>query len=297
MIKVFVRKISENILLSTTYFLIALLAVGGFFYYKILNTNYVLENALMEANAKLKTYEDGVKTLAKQNEELSGTLESKKTEINSLTNEVGGLSSKVGMFEKLAKNDKELLEKYSKVFFLNEHYIPKELSEVPESLLVSKDKTIKIASNVLPFLKRMDERAKEDGINLKVVSGYRSFSEQSSLKSSYKVTYGSGANKFSADQGYSEHQLGTTIDFSNDKLGTNFTAFESTNAYIWLTNHAHKFGFILSYPKNNAYYQFEPWHWRFVGEALATKLHNYNKNFYDMDQREINEYLINMFDY
>ena len=108
--------------------------------------------------------------------------------------------------------------------------------------------------------------------------------------------YGSGANKFSADQGYSEHQLGTTVDFTTPDIGAGFSKFETTAAYTWLTDNAYKYGFALSYPKNNAYYQFEPWHWRFVGVELATKLHNDNMYFYDLNQRIIDTYLVYIFD-
>jgi len=55
--------------------------------------------------------------------------------------------------------------------------------------------------------------------------------------------------------------------------------FNKTKAYQWLLNNAYKYGFILSYPENNEYYIYEPWHWRFVGIKLATKLHNENKFF------------------
>jgi D-alanyl-D-alanine carboxypeptidase len=86
------------------------------------------------------------------------------------------------------------------------------------------------------------------------------------LKSQYRVTYGAGtANSFSADQGYSEHQLGTTVDFTTPKVGGTLTGFDKTDSYKWLQNNAYKYGFILSYPSSNGYYIFEPWHWRFVG--------------------------------
>jgi len=133
-------------------------------------------------------------------------------------------------------------------------------------------------------------------IDLKIVSAYRSFYDQLVTKISYKTLYGSGANQFSADQGYSEHQLGTTIDFTTAKLDGLSLQFENQDAYAWLRGNAYKFGFVLSYPKNNSYYQYEPWHWRFVGIALATKLHDENKNFYDLTQREIDQYLISLFD-
>ena len=110
------------------------------------------------------------------------------------------------------------------------------------------------------------------------------------------MSYGSGANSFSADQGYSEHQLGTAIDFTTLELGSDFSSFEKTDAYKWLLDNAYEYGFILSYPKDNTYYQFEPWHWRFVGKSLANTLHQENKNFYDVDQRTIDSYLISIFD-
>ena len=138
---------------------------------------------------------------------------------------------------------------------------------------------------------------KATGTEIRIISAYRSFGEQSSLNTSYKITYGAGtANKFSADQGYSEHQLGTTVDLTTAKLGSSFEQFDGTIAYRWLQDNAYRYGFILSYPKNNKYYQYEPWHWRYVGVDLATKLHNDKKNFYDMDQREIDTYLIKFFD-
>jgi zinc D-Ala-D-Ala carboxypeptidase len=75
----------------------------------------------------------------------------------------------------------------------------------------------------------------------------------------------------------------------------NFTAFEKSDAYDWLMNNSYKYGFILSYPKGNSYYQYEPWHFRFVGKLLANMLHQENKNFYDVDQRTIDNYLITIF--
>jgi D-alanyl-D-alanine carboxypeptidase len=142
----------------------------------------------------------------------------------------------------------------------------------------------------------MIEDAKEDEVNLLVVSGYRSFETQKSLKSAYSVNYGKGANTFSADQGFSEHQLGTTVDLTTKELGQNFSSFEKTKAYIWLTENAYKYGFTLSYPKGNAFYIFEPWHWRFVGLDLARTLQKEKKTFYDLDQREIDTYLVDIFD-
>lgn len=231
-----------------------------------------------------------------ENRDLAERL-TKEREINeSFEGQIGDIADTVGVLEKLSKTDKELLQKYSKIYFLNENYIPSNLADIPEEYLYNKDRSQQIHEKVIPFLKDLIEEAIEDDVSLQIISSYRSFGAQTALKSSYNTTYGSGANQFSADQGYSEHQLGTTIDFTSVGLGSNFTNFANDPAYLWLQENAYKYGFILSYPKDNTYYQFEPWHWRFVGESLARRLHRENKFFYDLDQREINEYLVSIFD-
>src|SRR5262249_35620771 len=141
---------------------------------------------------------------------------------------------------------------------------------------------------VWPHLEDLFEAAEDDGVNLRAASSYRSFDTQAILKGSYTVHYGTGANAFSADQGYSEHQLGTTLDFTTKEIGANWSsAFEGSDGYEWLIKNAYKFGFVISYPKGNTYYIYEPWHWRYVGEGLAKDLHDDGKSFYDLDQRTI----------
>ncbi len=219
-----------------------------------------------------------------------------RNKINGLTSQISDIQGTVSDLQKLKQIDPELLKKYSKVYFLNENYVPASLTAInPADTYNPKDDYL-ILTKVLPFLNNLMSVAKADGMDIEVVSAYRSFNEQSSLKSSYKVVYGIGANKFSADQGYSEHQMGTTVDFTTKDIGAGFTGFEKSATYQWLLDNAYTYGFVLSYPKGNSYYQFEPWHWRFVGRALAQKLHDDGKNFYDLDQREIDKYLISFFD-
>ena len=159
-----------------------------------------------------------------------------------------------GDLTKLSKIDPELLKKYSKIYFLNENYEPKNLTKINKEYLFDPEKPLEIQSQVEPFLNRLMGAAEEAGLDLKITSAYRSFDTQESLKSNYKVTYGSGANQFSADQGYSEHQLGTTVDFVTGSA--TFNGFEKTEAYNWLKANAYKYGFIISYPEENNYYQF-----------------------------------------
>lgn len=220
-----------------------------------------------------------------------------ETLLGTYKQEVGDISGAVSTLEKLSKTDPELLQKYSKIFFLNEHYAPARLTEIPDKYEYFESKYSKIDSQVWPYLENMLKASLAANLEIYVYSAYRSFDEQNALKNQYVVVYGAGtANQFSADQGYSEHQLGTTVDLITTGIGGTLEGFDETTAYHWLLENAYKFGFILSYPADNDYYIFEPWHWRFVGVKLATDLHNTDKNFYDLDQREIDEYLVNLFE-
>lgn len=215
--------------------------------------------------------------------------------IASFQDQIKSIAGTVGTLEKLSQTDEELLKKYSKVYFLNENYVPTKLTVIDEAYLNKSATNIEIHADVAPHLEDLLSEAHREGHQLLVASAFRSFATQSSLKAGYTSVYGSGANKFSADQGYSEHQLGTAVDFTTEKLGANFSLFASDPAYKWLLENAYNYGFILSYPSGNTYYKFEPWHWRYVGVELATKLYEERKNFYDLDQREIDQYLIKLF--
>lgn len=245
-----------------------------------------------------------VNDLRAQTVGLSTTVSNTQQNIDAVKNQVGGfeqavgsISGTVGNLQKLATLDPEFLRKYSKVSFLNENYAPAHLSDIATEYQYSPTKDPQqFLTEASPFLKSMLDAAKGSGVTLFVKSAYRSFAQQQSIKSQYTVTYGAGtANSFSADQGYSEHQLGTTVDFIPSQYGQT-KGFDKTAQFEWLQNNAHRFGFVLSYPKDNAYYVYEPWHWRFVGVKLATMLHDNKLKFYDVDQREIDNYLVNIFD-
>ena len=271
---------------------IALLGGSGYAYH---NYDKLKKEYSATTEAKLLA-EKNLVDMIDENAYLMQKLSAEESKNSDFQNQITGLTSTIGVLDKLSKTDKELLQKYSKIYFLNENYVPESLTDIQADFINEKSKIIKIHSKVLPFLQKMVLDAKSSNLSLRIISGYRSFGDQSSLKSNYKLTYGSGANTFSADQGYSEHQLGTALDFTTTKLGADFSSFKSTPEYQWLLDNAYKYGFVLSYPAGNAYYQFEPWHWRFVGEKLATRLHNESEHFYDLDQRGIDNYLINIFE-
>ncbi len=270
--------------------LIVLAAAG------VAGAGYLYFIALADMNANVAQLESVISDLRVENMALEESLYREQQKNADFQNQIGEIASTVGRLDKLSKTDRELLQKYSKVYFLNENYVPENLTNIPSDYLNNQNRPEEIHTKVYPYLRKMIEDARKAGIDLKIISAYRSFGEQGALKNSYTVVYGSGANKFSADQGYSEHQLGTTLDFTTAQLGSEFTSFKSSDGYEWLLDNAYRYGFILSYPEGNSFYQFEPWHWRFVGKSLANYLHQEGLDFYDLDQRKIDNYLIKIFD-
>lgn len=254
------------------------------------------EDLLAQRAARIVELETLLQQSSGENNDLSTTLQQEKEKNDAFESQIKKIGSTVGTLDKLAKTDKELLMKYSKVYFLNENYMPAKLVMIDKKYLYNEEIPKFIHAQVAPFLADMISDALNDGVKIWITSAFRSFDEQADLKGRYTVSYGTGANAFSADQGYSEHQLGTTLDLTTEGLGGGITGFETTPAYTWLGQNAHKYGFILSYPHNNTFYVYEPWHWRFVGTALATYMHENSLNFYDLDQRKIDTYLISLFD-
>lgn len=250
---------------------------------------------IAELEANLASTTELLRLTEEARETFKVRFEEKEDEVDALAKQVKKITGTVGTLEKLAETDPELLMKYSKVYFLNEHYTPEKLSKIEaEYSSVPTDQYLE--SRVYTELADMLDDAQDDGIEINVRSAYRSFDTQKNLKSAYSVSYGSGANTFSADQGYSEHQLGTTVDLTSPDISNQLVGFDTTKAFAWLEDNAHKYGFVLSYPKNNAFYIYEPWHWRYVGQELATDLHEDGKYFYDLDQREIDKYLVEVFE-
>jgi len=208
------------------------------------------------------------------------------------------LAGTLDEFEKLSEIDEELLAKYSKVSFLNENYVPSSLKQIDDEWVLGRAdiKDQYFHGDAMKFLEDMLERAERAGHDLRIISAYRSFDEQNELKGQFTQIYGEGANAFSADQGFSEHQLGTTVDLTIPSVGATSQTFGDTEAFEWLVENAHRYGFILSYPEDNNFYIYEPWHWRFVGRDLARDLERTDETFYERDQREINKYLLELFE-
>lgn len=120
-----------------------------------------------------------------------------------------------------------------------------------------------------------------ESLYIKIYSSYRSYDYQNTLYTNYVSNYGvTSANTFSAKPGHSEHQTGLAIDVGNNTSG--YLNFEYTSEFTWMRDNAHKYGYILRYTSGNEHltgYQYEPWHYRYVGIEAATIIYEENITF------------------
>jgi zinc D-Ala-D-Ala carboxypeptidase len=123
---------------------------------------------------------------------------------------------------------------------------------------------------------RMKKAAAAEGLDLVPISGFRTLDYQRALFERARKKHGSERNgaRWVAPPGFSEHHTGWTLDFGDGgQPGTDVEqSFEKTKVFRWLQANAGRFGFELSFPKNNSQgVGYEPWHWRFVGAEEARK--------------------------
>ncbi|MBD2844549.1 D-alanyl-D-alanine carboxypeptidase family protein [Paenibacillus sp. IB182496] len=126
-------------------------------------------------------------------------------------------------------------------------------------------------------LERMFAAAKDDGVALAGVSGYRSYARQQELFDAYVERDGEAAARtYSAEPGTSEHQSGLAMDISGtDGACAASSCFAGTPEAEWIAEHADAYGFIVRYGEDEQAitgYKYEPWHVRYVGESIAAEV-------------------------
>ena len=130
------------------------------------------------------------------------------------------------------------------------------------------------------FLKMFND-AKEEGLTLIINSSFRSYEEQEEIYNEYKNSRGEEyADTIAAHPGFSEHQTGMAIDIQT--YGSRASTFEEFDEFKWLQENAYKYGFIMRYPKDKEYitgYEYESWHYRYVGVEVATYIQENNITF------------------
>lgn len=119
----------------------------------------------------------------------------------------------------------------------------------------------------------MTAAADRDGVRLLIVSGFRSFGYQADLirrKLAAGQTIGD-ILRVNAAPGFSQHHSGEAVDIASPGSRPLTEAFEASEAFRWLCGNASRFGFAMSYPRDNAWgFTYEPWHWALgAGEDAA----------------------------
>lgn len=169
--------------------------------------------------------------------------------------------------------DDNYLMLVNKYYYLTEDYTPSDLVTLTAKYNTGvNSKMRKVAAD---YFMKMSDAATLDNITIKNASGYRSYSYQVKLYNNYVERDGKkAADTYSARPGFSEHQTGLTSDINQID-----NSFENTDAFRWLQKHAHEYGFILRFPKDKedvTGYQYEPWHYRYVGVKAAKQIHDEN---------------------
>lgn len=133
---------------------------------------------------------------------------------------------------------------------------------------------------VKPYIEKLIYDANNNGINIIVDSAFRSGNYQQMILDKLISEKGTEAYKLIALPGASEHQTGLAVDFAIYENGIyNDDIKEDDKEAIWLKDNAWKYGFVLRYPKGKediTGFNFEPWHYRFVGLELALELYQTN---------------------
>jgi len=186
-------------------------------------------------------------------------------------------------------SDYDLLATVTLTYSLSRDYAPGDLVKLSEYLpnSITLGYPTEVRKIMINPLVAMINDMLAAGLAPEIISGYRSYSAQAIAWDKWNRQYPERAHIISAPPGYSEHQLGTTIDFGSPELAEIIgedlqfhTYFYQTSEGQWLLENAHRYGFTLSYPREafdlTGFY-YEPWHYRYVGVELATQLFEANQ--------------------
>jgi D-alanyl-D-alanine carboxypeptidase len=154
-------------------------------------------------------------------------------------------------------------------------YVPGDLVSLPaHGVPTVGGRGLLLRKEAAEHLRSLIKASTADGEELVVASAFRSYADQRSTYARLQSVYGSGAHAMSAPPGHSQHQLGTAVDFTNAIADYQVQpVFGRTSASGWLSDHATEYGFVLAYPPGNnaTQYDFEPWHYRYIGVENATR--------------------------
>lgn len=153
---------------------------------------------------------------------------------------------------------------------ISESFVP----EIRKTNLVGLSQSMRL--DAADALEAMFSAAKEDGVRLATVSGYRSYSKQNTIYNRKVASAGvEVADAYVALPGSSEHQLGLAMDVTKSGSSSLSSKFGTTAEGKWIAENAYQYGFIIRYQEGMEEitgYSYEPWHLRYVGIEYATEV-------------------------
>ena len=184
-------------------------------------------------------------------------------------------------YEEELETDTSLNEQMivNKFYALSEDYTPENLVSIPLDYSYGTEGENQLIEYAYDKFLDLWQAAHDEGFYLMVTSSYRDYASQKEIYDYRKATQGERkADETAARPGHSEHQTGLVVDMTST-TEPSATDFSESEAYKWLKEHAHEFGFIERYPADKEYltgYSPESWHWRYVGIEAATVMHEEN---------------------
>ena len=170
----------------------------------------------------------------------------------------------------------------NKYYLLDSSYAPDDLVTISQTYSWGEAGSQKVREVAYSAFLDMWNAANEEGYYLMVSSSYRSYAEQEEVYNNYKNSSGERyADSIAARPGSSEHQTGLTLDIFS-RTNTNRETFKDSAEAKWLAENSYKFGFILRYPEDKVDitgYTYEAWHFRYVGEEIATYIYEHDITF------------------
>jgi zinc D-Ala-D-Ala carboxypeptidase len=178
--------------------------------------------------------------------------------------------------DKIIENPTNILSMVNKEYTLPEEYEPTDLVAPNVEFSFGEEDIPKryLRQEAAQALEELFSIAKNNGIELLAVSGFRSYSRQQGIFNVEKEDKGEEqALHAVALPGQSEHQTGLAMDVTSRSVNLEITEdFGESIEGKWVKENAHKAGFIIRYPKGKESitgYQYEPWHLRYVGKEKA----------------------------
>ena len=287
------RKMKKNVKIILT-FLICILLIGTTIFFSTKNDNKEKERQKEELTKEEKNLQEIKDSpyYKKENQKryLAYQEKNPNKKIDDIVVEVNiGIDEPYYTNTKPSENLNTNLILVNKYNYVTEDYIPENLEPISKNYARS---GMQLVSEAKEAFETLSEEAKKEGMTVLAMSSYRSYEYQVNLYNNYVASDGKeAADTYSARAGYSEHQTGLAVDVYNGDLP--YTSFEETEEFNWMQENAYKYGFILRFPEDKVTitgYQYESWHYRYVGIKEATYIHEHNLTLEEYYVKKVEKY-------